>query len=193
MSARLLPRVGARDARALLLGAIITVPVLAHQVAVKPYLAALRETRDVVAQERALLERELTLLWYLPRTAEDIRTVGAAAYATHHRLFAGNDPIEATSALSAYAGGVARDADLAVQQVDSRDATELATGLREIVIDIRAEGTLEEVLRALRGLEAGPRLVRVTRVSVERAGTLIPGSEPLRVTATVRGYARISE
>lgn len=193
MSIRLLARVGARDARALLLGAIITVPVLAHQVAVKPYLAAFRETREIVAQERALLERELTLLWYMPRTVEDIRTAGAAADATHHRLFAGNDAIEATSALSAYAGGVVRSANLAVQQVDSRDATEIATGLREVAIDIRAEGTLEEVLHALRGLEAGPRLVRVTRVSVERAVASTAGAERLRVTATVRGYARIGD
>ena len=50
-----------RDRRAVLLGLAVTLPVLLFVGAVKPYFAALNETRDRIAAERRLLESELDL------------------------------------------------------------------------------------------------------------------------------------
>jgi type II secretory pathway component PulM len=186
-------RMNPRDRRALMLGALIAAPVLAYRAAVKPYLAALSDVREAVASERALLQREVTLLARAPKLPREIQSARLASSAADKRLFAGSDGIEATSALSSYVGNALRSSNVTVQQVESRDTEAAGAGLTEIALDVRAEGSLGAVLRALRGLESGPRLVRVTRVSVERSlASPAPGAaESLVIAATVRGYARL--
>ena len=190
---RFLATLGARDRRALALGAMIALPAIGYRVVVKPYVGALRDAREAVAQERSLLQRELTLLAHAHRMPREIELARLASASADRRLFAGDDGIEATSALSSYVGGALRSSNVTVQQVESRDAEPLSAGISEIALDVRAEGTLGGVLRALRGLESGPRLLRVTRVSVERslASPAPGGAETLVIAATVRGYARI--
>src|SRR5687767_4884800 len=51
-----------RDRRAIRLGALLLVPGLLYVAAVKPYFAALSDTRDRVETERRLLDREMALL-----------------------------------------------------------------------------------------------------------------------------------
>lgn len=186
-------RLTARDRRALLLGALVAAPLLAHAWALKPYLAALDDTRAAVERERALLQRELSVLTEAPRLPREMATMQQTAAIANRRLFTGADAIESTSALSSYVASALRGANVAVQQVESRDAGEASNGLQEIAIDVRAEGSLAGVLQALRTLESGARLVRITRVSVERSvAPLASGAqEALVLAATVRGYARL--
>lgn len=179
-----------RDRRALRLGAFVSLPLLLWSLAVKPYRAALAGTRAEIERERSLLERELTLLAHAPRMPQDLREARRASASSEQRLFVGNDVIEATSSLSSHVGRALRTAGLVVQQVESRDAAEERNGLRQISIDVRSEGSLAGVLRALRSLESGGRLVRVTRISVEKSLASAPGTAELLVlSATVRGYA----
>jgi type II secretory pathway component PulM len=190
MSAR--APLSARDRRALLWGALIAAPVLINVVAVRPYVAALSGTHEAVARERGLLQRELTLLAHAPELPAEIAKARRESAGARARLFAGYDAIEATSALSSYVGNALRGASVNVSQVESRDAASAAAGLREVSIDVRAEGSLDGVLRGLRALESGGRLLRITRVSVERSQA-IGGGESLALAVTVRGYARIGE
>jgi hypothetical protein len=193
MSQPLRRRLTARDRRALLLGALVAAPLLAHAWVLKPYLAALDNTRAAVEQERALLQRELSLLAGAPQLPREMATMRQTATVANRRLFTGADAIEATSALSSYVGGALRGANVAVQQVESRDAGEASNGLQEIAIDVRAEGSLAGMLQALRALESGARLLRITRVSVERPVAPLASSaaESLVLAATIRGYARL--
>src|SRR5262245_43673936 len=57
-----LDALSSRDRRALRIGLLLVVPALAYVGVVKPYRAALIETRNRVAAERQLLERELALI-----------------------------------------------------------------------------------------------------------------------------------
>ncbi len=182
-----------RDRRALLIGAIMAAPALINAIAVRPYREALSRTREAVGRERDLLQRELTLLAHAPELPAEIAKSRTQSQRALARIFAGDDVIEATSALSSYVGNTLRDARLSVDQMESRDATDAAAGLREVSIDLRAEGSLEGVLRGLRALESGGRLVRVTRLSVERSAPFSDGPEALILSATVRGFARINE
>jgi hypothetical protein len=193
MSQPLRQHLTARDRRALLLGALIAAPLLAHAWALKPYLAALDDTRAAVERERALLQRELSLLARASQLPREMATLQQTATIANGRLFIGADAIESTSALSSYVGGALRGANVVVQQVESRDAGEASNGLQEIAIDVRAEGSLAGVLQALRTLESGARLVRITRVSVERSVAPLASGAPesLVLAATVRGYARL--
>lgn len=190
---KVIARMSARDRRALGLGALIALPALAWGLAVKPYRSALVDVHARVEQERSLLEREIALLAQAPRMPAEIRKARRASTLAGQRLFTGNDVIEATSALSSYVGHALRTANVVVQQVESRDAGEARNGLREIAIDIRAEGSLDGVLRALRAMESGPRLLRVSRIGIERsmAAPAQGAAESLVVGATVRGYALV--
>lgn len=189
----MLARLSPRDRKAVILGALVTLPALLWGFGIRPYRAALADVQTRVEQERSLLERELALLAQAPRMPAEIQRARRAAALAEQRLFSSSDVIEATSALSSHVGRALRAANVVVQQVESRDAGEARHGLREIAIDIRAEGSLDGVLRALRAMESGTRLLRVSRIGIERSlATPAPGAaESLVLSATVRGYALV--
>jgi hypothetical protein len=185
------PSIDSRDRRALKLGMLVVAPALLWALGVRPYRAALLETRARVEQERALLERELALLAQVPHMPARIREAQRVGDASEARLFAATDVIEATSGLSSHVGRALRAANVVVHQVESRDAGEERNGVREVAIDVRAEGSLDGVLHALRALESGGRLLRISRIGVEKSLGSSAGAETLVLTATVRGYARL--
>lgn len=195
MNSKALAKLAPRDRRAILLGAIAALFAAANALVVRPFTSAYGEARDGVAQERELLSRELSLLASRRRITVELAETRSQLLAADSRLFRGGDVIEATSALSSYVGSAARQSGLVVQQVESHDATDAAAGLHELTIDVRAEGNLAGILHTLSSLESGPRLVRVTQVSIERSLATVQSGTfgSLVFSATVRGYGRITE
>lgn len=186
-------RLRPRDRRALLLGSVLAIPVLLWSLAVKPYVAALGADRDELASQRDLLARELGAVAAAPRTPAQIANARSALDQERERLFAG-DAIAATSAFTNYIKEATDDAGLSLEQLDAREGAPLESGLRDLTLELRAEGDLRGILDALTALESGDRLVRIARLAIE-PGPAGPnhGAEALVVSATVHGYAEAEE
>lgn len=184
---RWLPRLSARDRRALLLGAWIVLPALVVALVVRPAVAQLGDVHDALAAEGLLLARERAAL----ADARADRTGAARERPVAERLFSGRDDVMATAALASYVGGLAEAQDVWVQSATTLDAVRDASGVRQLRVSVRAEGDVAGVVRLLDALERGRYLVRVDHLEVavtpaERSGD---GSEPLVVRATFTGFA----
>jgi hypothetical protein len=163
-------RISARDRRAILLGLAVLLPAFLWILAVRPYRAALAETRDVLDTERALLAREEALLASAPMLPAALATAEAAVSRAELRLVrAPNAPLgeaEVTSYLQDIAGlsrvllqemrGLETDPD--VEQPEDVAAFRLA---------VRGESDLQGVMTFLHRVEESPLLLRVVEVSME--------------------------
>ena len=183
-------RVRPRDRRALIVGAVAAVPALAWSFAVKPYIAGLRAERDALEVQRGLLARELGAIAAAPRTPAELARSRASLATERKRLFSG-DGITAASGLATYVKGAVEESSLVLQQLESHDnAAPSAAGIRTITLEMRVEGDLRGILDMLSTLESGERLVRVSRIGIERsAASAANGAEALTLSATVQGFA----
>jgi type II secretory pathway component PulM len=182
------PRLRAQDRRALLLGAAALLLLLGYSAFIRPALQQLAADRHSVESERALLDRERSLLGaapLLPRMARETKSVLAAE---SPRLFAG-DSVAATAALTAFIAQSANSTGVRLTSVDARPPrTQL--GIVSLSVDVRGEGSWPEVLAFLRAAETSGRLIDVTNLRLERGarggdiGTLVS------LSATLVGYAR---
>jgi hypothetical protein len=180
-----------RDRRALRFGAILAIPAVLYVAAFKPYVASLNSINAAVDTQRDLLDRERALVAAAPALPGEIARARTALATEQHRVYDARDLVAATSALSRDVNAALRDAGVAPQRLDARDPIRRGEGLHELTIDLRAEGDLEGVLTALASLETAKKLIRVTRLAVERGGSATPNAaEILAVTATIHGYAR---
>jgi hypothetical protein len=104
------------------------------------------------------------------------------------------DVVAAIAALSRDVAHAFDAAGVSLQRVETRASSIRPDGLRELAIDIRAEGDFEGILTMLASLEANERLVHVTRISIEGGSTYSNSTAdtsvaPRRtVVATIRGY-----
>jgi len=184
-----LARLRPRDRRALLLGACIGAPALAWAFAVQPYIATMRADRATLETQRSLLARERGAIDAAPRTPREIQRVRAALDRERARLFEG-DAISSGAALTSYVKDAIEENSLTLQQLDARESATLPSGLRDLTLELRAEGDLRGILDMLTALENGERLVRVARVAIERsAAPPNATTEALVLTATLHGYA----
>ncbi len=182
---------GSRDRRALMLGALVAVPALLYLAAIKPYIASMRRVKERIETQRELLRREKALVAAAPRLPGLINAAREALAAEAPRLYLDRDPVAATAALSRDVNDALRNAGVAVQRVEAHDAAQRSDGLRELTLDVRAEGDLEGILSAIASLEAGDKLIRVSRIGLDR-GPIAPqsGTEALAWTAVIHGYSR---
>lgn len=201
MIARLrLPDLAARDRRAVLAGTWILLPVLIATLVVRPWAIAAYEGRASAARERELLVRERMLLAEAPSDAARLRLASQTLADDAPRLFAGAEAVTASAELARYVTTQAMASGLAVRQADTQtmlaedartDPTARAEpGADVLRVAVRASGDVGAVVRFLRLMEDGPRIVRVERIGVTRglAGTSEAGT--LVVTATITGLAR---
>lgn len=183
-------RLSPRDRRALRMGAVLAGPALVYALAVRPYLASLGSARSILSAQRDLLARERALVAapLIPKQAVAVREAVAHS---RERLYAEPDPIAATAALSREVAQAFDDAGIALQHTEAREPVKQPDGMRELTIDLRAEGDFEGILYMLSLLEAGDHLIRVSRFGIERGPTQ-PGdkneAEALAIVATVHGY-----
>ena len=201
MIARLkLPTLAPRDRRAMLAGAWVLLPALIATLVVKPWAVAASEGRSSTTRERELLLRERALLAETQGDSERLRLASQALADDAPRLFAGAEAVTASAELARYVTTQAVVSGLAVRQAETQ--TVLAEAGRTdpaapadssgglLRVAIRASGDVRAVVRFLRLMEDGPRLVRVERIGISRglAGTSEAGT--LTLTATLAGLAR---
>lgn len=180
-----------RDKRALIIGALVLLPALLFVWVVKPYLAVLEESRDFLSVERATLARERATVEAAQRNPGMQLLADSLMRAMTPRLFAGRDDVMATAELVSYLGTVAQEHNVWLQNATTRPAELGDAGVRTLHVALRAESDIEGLLRFLRALETGRKLVHIDRLDVSVApGSLSPnGVEPIAITASVTGYA----
>jgi hypothetical protein len=185
------PRIGPRDRRALLLAAVVLIPVFGYTQAVTPFVAALSERRATLASERGLLERELSLL--AESASYQGRMAGARKVLENHTrlLLPGSSPLSASGELVRHVGRLARDHRVHVDRAGTLAEEPASGALLAIGVELRGQSDLEGLLGFVRELEAGPYLLSVPTLTIER-GTRYsrPGTdeEVLSFSATVVGY-----
>lgn len=189
MSARL--NLGDRDRRALHLGAWILLPALFFVYGVKPYFAALETARDALAAERLALGRERAAVQAAVDNPGMQQLADSMVRVMSPRLFAGRDDVIATAELVSHLGDVAREHDVWLQNATTRPSEVGEAGVRTLHVAVRAESDLQGVLRFLRALESGEKLIRVERLDISVTPNIFSetGIEPVTISATITGYA----
>lgn len=186
----ILSRLRRRDRLALGWGAGLVAPVVCYALVFQPYLSILHASRQRLEEQRGLLARELSLLHGAQRYPARMMELEVALARERPRLFSGVDALSATSALTYYVSDRARRSRVVVQRVEG-DAPEASSrGLLLLRLTVGAESDLEGILTLLRALETGDKLVRVERLSIERASASGESDEgALTLSATITGYA----
>ena len=194
-------RLADRDRRALRLGLRLSAPALLYAFAVKPYVASVRTIKSQLRTQSELLAREQALVADAQSIPPLIATARVVARSATQRMYSEQDPIAATSALSRDVARALDEAGMSLQRVETRESSLRPDGLRELAIDIRAEGDFVGMLTAIAALDGRDRLVRMTRIAIEGGASVIvrdaaspadpnvPVSQRLTMVATVRGYA----
>ena len=195
-----LPRLAPRDRRAVLAGTWVLLPLLIATLALRPWAMAAFEGRANLTRERELLLRERALLGEAPGDSARLRLASQALADDAPRLFAGAEAVTASAELARYVTTQAVVSGLVVRQAETQtvledgartDPAARADSSAELLrVAIRASGDAGAVVRFLRLMEDGPRLVRVERIGVSRglAGTSEAGT--LTLTATLAGLPR---
>lgn len=185
-----LSRLQRRDRLALAWGAALVVPAVCYALVLQPYLSTLQGSRERLVEQRGLLARELALLDGAQRYPARMREMQVALGREGPRLFSGVDALSATSALTYYVSDRARRSRVVVQRVESDTPEASSRGLLLLRLNVGAEGDLEGILSFLRAIENGDKLVRVERLSIERARSYGESEdEALTFSATITGYA----
>lgn len=201
MIARLkLPTLAPRDRRAMLVGAWVLLPALLAALVVKPWAIAASVGRSSATRERELLIGERALLAEAPGDSARLRLASQALADDAPRLFAGAEAVTASAELARYVTTQAVVSGLAVRQAETQTvlagdartdpAARVDSSAELLRVAIRASGDVGAVIRFLRSMEDGPRLVRVERIGISRglAGTSEAGT--LTLTATLAGLPR---
>jgi hypothetical protein len=168
-----------RDRRALLIGVLLLAPALLWIAVVRPYTGAVAELQDRVVSERALLERERSVLREGPMLPARLDAARADLARWESRLIRSANLALAEAEVSSLLEEIARENRVLLQEVRAtpvpREATPPA-GLRPIRLTARGESDFEGVLSFLHGMEKDPLLLRVVGLSVDRAASGGQGS-----------------
>jgi hypothetical protein len=170
---------------------VVLAPVALYSLGVRPYLAALGDTRDRIQIASTALSRERAAVEMAKRNPEVQRLTDSAAQATAPRLFTGRDDVMASAELAAYLGDLADRHKVWMQDATTRPGATSPTGVRTLRVDIRAESDFEGLLEFLQALEQGSKLVRVDRLEVSQAlsGPGNEDAETLTIVASISGFA----
>lgn len=181
----------ARDRRAVRAGLLVLTAALAIVFGVGPYLGALEDARDRLGVERSLLARERALVEAADAFESGRVAVEAGMVIRAPRLFTG-DPTLAAGALVRYVAQGAARSSVLLEATETRAAAEAGDGLTTVRVRIRAVGDVEGVLRLLRELEDGSRLVHVEALSLEGRNSYRSDGDDVQLVAlgaTIAGYA----
>jgi hypothetical protein len=181
-----------RDRRALLiLGGALLIGAF-FRFGVKPYRAALADTRARIVIGRDSLSKELGFLEKAELYPGAYRAAESALVAHSSRLFEQQDPTMATAELGALVSSAAHGNHVYLRESLTQPSTTSPEGVRTLQITVGLEGDFEGLLGFLRQLEGGQRLVRIDGLNVqmgEAGPDLRAGTEALDITATIRGYS----
>jgi hypothetical protein len=196
MLASLAKSLSTRDRRALKWGLGIAAAAVAFAFVVKPYIRALRETRDELAVQLGLLAREREVINASSKLPTALQASQTALDQQSQPLFDAPDELSATSDLSDKITEAAVANRVLIQQVETRKAEALSDGVVGLAVDVRAEGDFEGVMRFLNSLERGDKLIRVSSLTLTRvdrpATNGVQGVEVVSIAGTFTGYGAFS-
>jgi hypothetical protein len=158
---------------------------------VKPFLSSQRGALEKLRAQHAILAREEEVVATLPAmNAEGVAENETMRSATF-RMYSMNDTVAAVVTLGHDVADAFNGAGLFVQHMEMRDSLMPRTRLLELTVGLRAEGEFEDLVGALSRLESGRRLIRVSRLMIERSAPASSATaEGLSIVAVVHGYAR---
>ncbi len=184
-------KISANERKAITRGLMIVVPALLYVWGVRPYRAALTETRERLAVEQEALARERGAVATAQRNPELQHLTDSVLRAIEPRLFEGRDDVMTSSELAAYLGDVAFDSHVWMEDASTKPVTMNTTGVRTLHVEIRAESDFQGVLTFLQALEQGDKFVRVERIDISHglSGVGNEHAETLLLSATIAGYA----
>lgn len=165
-------RLGARDRRALGIGLAAAVTTVLVRFAVVPAVESVTATRDRLARERRLLAEERALMTASGRIAAEYQAASERLLSIAPRTFGADASGELLVDRVRDVASTSRVYVASIQLLPSADST-IGT-LPRSRVEVRGEADFEGLLTFLRGLESGDKLVRVTRLQVEKPG---PGRE----------------
>ncbi|MGH7467663.1 MAG: hypothetical protein ACRENP_06705 [Longimicrobiales bacterium] len=170
--ARVLDSLSDRDRRAIRIGLLILLPAMGYVAAFKPYRAALLDTRDRVAAERKLLERELALLADKDSLPISLATAHSSVKRAESRLVKAANLTSAENRVTELLEQIAELSRVLLQEVRSvapdRDEKSPA-GMQLLRLAVRGESDLEGVVTYLQRIEQSPLLLRVRELTIENA------------------------
>lgn len=180
-----------KDRRAIILGAVIVLPALIFIWGVRPYRAAMTDTRDELETARVALSREKAAVSAKPTAPGGQQFADSALALVATRLFEGRDDAIASAQLAAYLGGIARRSRVLMEDANTRPSTTSPEGIRTLRVEIRAESDIQGITTFLHNLESGQKLARVDRLEISRVPGLEDknGYETLSIAATISGFA----
>ena len=161
------PRLSPRDRRALALGAALLVPSLLWAFALAPYLAALNAANGRLADQRALLRRELSVLAEAKSYPSAFGVGARRLLSVAPRLTGGEDPAAAGAAVAGYVRRLGQMGGANVTRVEPGSVREAGGGLVALPVAVTGEADLEGLMTLLQLLETGPKLVHVDELKVE--------------------------
>lgn len=155
-----------RDRRAVLAGAAVLALGLGVRGIALPYLDRVRDARERVEREEAMLERERTLL----REARGYRTafdsLGGRLVSTVPRLMRGGALSGTQATLARRLDDAARAAPALLSRVEALAPRPAGAGLLAIPLRVEGESDYEGFLGLLADLEAGPTLFHLSDLEV---------------------------
>lgn len=187
-------RVGPRDRRALVIGAVLIGVALFVRAGVLPFTHALADSRQAVERERDLLGRERAVLAEVKRYPDRVAPAERALLDEAPRLFGGTDLATASAALMNYVSSRAVRHRVFVQQSAGGTPVAVAAGVARLQVDLRTVGDLAGILTLLQDLEGGPKLLTIddlviTQAERLRVSAVTQDEEVLAMSASVSGYA----
>jgi len=174
-----------RDRRALWVGALLVVPVLAWRVVIAPLSASMTDAQNQAAATVQLLARELTLLRDGPDLPRQLALAQRRLDEAATQLFIARDTLDASAALATWLRGTARSAHLDDVRIESAPTAVASGVLVAAAADITARGSTAALTRWLAAVEQGDRLVALERVEI-----VANADGTLAISARAHGLAR---
>lgn len=185
----------ARDRRALTLGTVAAAAFLVFNFGVRPGVAKVRQLSDTIAEERALLVRELELLAATRAYADGVEAGGERLLAAAPRLFGGDTDGLASAYLAQYVQEAAGSRRTLITRLDPGGSEPVGAGLESVSAVVHGESDLEGLLTLIYVLEGGEKLVQVSDLRIQTARidpTVPPPMEVISFEMRVTGFQLLS-
>jgi hypothetical protein len=147
--------------------------------------------REEVVSKRKLLSHELGLLEHVDAFPAIYARADSILREAEVRLFAEQDALMATEALYQYVREVARRSSVLLTDARNDPATTAPNGLKTLQLYFKVESDFQGITKWLDLLESGPKVIKVTELTVKPATSSSESSnvkEVLSVTGFVHGF-----
>jgi hypothetical protein len=163
-------RLSSRDRRALRLGLLLAVPVLAWVFVVRPYRSSLADLKAQVDAERGLLAREEAILASADRLPVRADEAAALVERAERRLVGGANVALVEGRVIDHLVDLSQASRVLLQEIRGLQPVRRDVGsdaVQPVRLAVQAESDLNGVTRLLHSIEESPLLLRIEELSVE--------------------------